>query len=84
MTFREITQNKPFAIILTSGNLKPFDILEKELCIKFNVTFENNHLINDDQFKFTIITGAEYKNQVKEFKFDFYNRNNEKQYFIYR
>ena len=77
MTFREITQNKPFAIILTSGNLKPFDILEKELCIKFNVRFENNHLINDDQFKFTIITGAEYKNQVKEFKFDFYNRNNE-------
>ena len=78
IAFKEIINKKPFVLILTSGNLKPFDILEKELGIKFNIIFENNHIINDDQFKFAIIRKTEYKGEKNKFLFDLKNRNNEK------
>jgi hypothetical protein len=71
IAFKEIIKINPFALILTSGNLKPFDILEKELQIKFNIVLENDHIINDDQIKFTIIKSEECNGQIKDFNFDY-------------
>ena len=77
IAFKEIIKINPFALILTSGNLKPFDILEKEFQMKFNIVFENDHIINDDQIKFTIIKSEECNGQIKDFNFDYNNRNKE-------
>ena len=76
IAFKEIISRKPFAVILTSGNLKPFDILEKELNIKFDITLENKHIINNDQFKFTIIKSMEYNNIINNFNFKMANKGN--------
>ena len=77
IAFQEIIQAKPLALILTSGTLRPFDILENELGIKFNISFESKHIINKNQFKFTIIKEADYGGIKTEFRFDLSNRNNE-------
>ena len=76
--FKEIIGYFPYALILTSGNLKPFDVLEKDLGIRFDILLENEHIIKNDQFKFAIINKVEYNGNFFKLKFDFYNRNNEK------
>ena len=78
ITIKDIIQENPYSLIFTSGNLKPFDILEKELGIEFNIIFENDNIINKDQFKFTIIKEITYEGNIHELKFDIKNRNNEK------
>ena len=77
IAFNEIIKINPFALILTSGNLKPFDILEKEFNLKFDIIFENDHIINDDQIKFTIISSGEFNGQIKDSTFDYNNRDKE-------
>ena len=78
LLFKEIIDYFPYALILTSGSLKPFDILEKELGIRFDILLENEHMIKNDQFKFTIINKVVHNRNSYNLKFDFYNRNNEK------
>ena len=78
LLFKEIIDYFPYALILTSGSLKPFDILEKELGIRFDILLENEHIIKNDQFKFAIISKVLYNGYSYNLKFDFYNRNNEK------
>ena len=76
--FQNITKNNPFSVILTSGTLAPFDILEEELKIKFYTTLENKHIINDSQFKFSIIKGYNFSDNKMLFNFDYQNRTNNK------
>ena len=78
LLFKEIIDYFPYALIMTSGSLKPFDILEKELGIRFDILLENEHMIKNDQFKFTIINKVVHNRNSYNLKFDFYNRNNEK------
>ena len=74
--FNEIMKFKPFSIILTSGTLAPFDILEDELKVKFDITLENEHIIDKSQFKFAIIKGIQVKNKKLYFNFEYNNRSN--------
>jgi len=78
LLFKEIIGNNPYALIMTSGSLKPFDILEKELGIRFDILLENDHIIKNNQFKFAIINKVIHDGISYKLKFDLYNRNNDK------
>ena len=72
--FKDIVNFKPYSIILTSGTLAPFDILEDELKIKFDTTLENEHIIDKSQYKFAIIKGYELYKNCLPFNFEYNNR----------
>ena len=71
--FIDILNSHPFSIILTSGTLTPFKLLEDELKIKFKTTLENYHIVPKEQIKFKIITNY---SQNGIFCFDYKNRTN--------
>ena len=73
--FNDIVNFKPYSIIMTSGTLAPFDVLENELKIKFDTTLENEHIIDRSQYKFIIIKGYEVYNKIFPFNFEYNNRN---------
>ena len=70
IAFKDIEENNPFSIIITSGHLKPFEILEKEFNIKFDTILENDHVIDENQCHFAIIKDTIYKGYRKELIFD--------------
>ena len=72
--FNDIIKFNPYSIILTSGTLAPFDILEEELKIKFDISLENEHIIDESQYKFIIIKGYEVFNKKFSFNFEYNNR----------
>ena len=72
--FNDIIKLNPYTIILTSGTLAPFDILEDELKIKFETTLENEHIIDKSQFKFAIIKGTKFNDKNISFNFEYNNR----------
>ena len=72
--FEQIMKIKPYSTILTSGTLAPFDILENELKIKFDITLENDHIIDKSQYKFSIIKGMMVKGKHISFNFEYNNR----------
>ena len=72
--FNQIMKFKPYSIILTSGTLAPFDILENELKIQFDITLENEHIIDKSQYKFAIIKGMIVKDKKISFNFEYNNR----------
>jgi len=72
--FNDIIKLNPYSIILTSGTLAPFDILEDELKIKFETTLENEHIIDKSQFKFAIIKGTKLNDKNISFNFEYSNR----------
>ena len=76
--FQDIINFKPYSIIMTSGTLAPFDVLENELKVKFDITLENEHIIPQSQYKFVIIKGYEIYNKIFPFNFEYNNRNDTK------
>ena len=76
--FKEIIDFKPYSIIMTSGTLAPFDVLENELKVKFDTTLENEHIIPQSQYKFVIIKGYELYNKIFPFNFEYTNRSDTK------
>ena len=76
--FKDIINFKPYSIIMTSGTLAPFDVLENELKVKFDITLENEHIIPQSQYKFVIIKGYEVYNKILRFNFEYSNRNDNK------
>ena len=72
--FNDIVNFKPYSIIMTSGTLAPFDILEEELKIKFDTTLENKHILDKSQYKHIIIKGYEVYNKYFSFNFEYNNR----------
>ena len=76
--FKDIINFKPYSIIMTSGTLAPFDVLENELKVKFDVTLENEHIIPESQYKFVIIKGYEIYDKLFPFNFEYTNRNDNK------
>ena len=76
--FNDIIKCKPYSIILTSGTLAPFDILEDELKVKFDTTLENEHIIDKSQIKFAIIKGMQVNNEKIYFNFEYNKRKDSK------
>ena len=76
--FNDIVNFKPYSIIMTSGTLAPFDVLENELKIKFDITLENEHIIDRSQYKFIIIKGYELYNKILPFNFEYNSRSDVK------
>ena len=72
--FNEIVKFQPYSIIMTSGTLAPFDILENELKIRFDMTLENEHIIDQSQYKFVIIKGFQVYDKIIPFNFEYKNR----------
>jgi len=78
LLFKDLIDNNPYALIMTSSSLKPFNIMQKELGIQFDILLENDHIIKNDQFKFTIINKVTHNRNSYKLKLDLYNRNDEK------
>ena len=70
--FSDILNKNPFSIIFTSGTLTPFNLYENELNIKFDITFENEHIVPNEQINFNMLSNFE----EGVFRFDYNNRNN--------
>jgi len=54
--------NKLFSTIITSGTLTPIESMESELKNNFNIKLENNHVIADEQFFFSVLTKSKFNN----------------------
>ena len=78
LSFKEMLEEKPYAIFLTSDTLTPFDILEKEFKLKFDIKLENEHIIKNDQFNFSLIQSSLYNNEKIIFQLDYIHRSNVK------
>ena len=68
--FSDILNSNPYSIIFTSGTLSPFKLYENELQIKFDIAFENKHIIPNEQINFNILSN--YEGGI--YRFDYNNR----------
>ena len=77
----EKSLNKPrfvksvISVILASGTLKPFQVLEQQLETEFPIKLENDHIISPSQLLFSVIDKGIDGNHLD---FTFKNRNNTK------
>ena len=76
LSFKEIIDEKPYSIFLTSDTLAPFDILENEFKLSFDIKLENEHLIQNNQFTFSIIQSTLYNDEKITFELDYLHRSN--------
>ena len=76
LSFKKLMEEKPYAIFLTSDTLAPFEILENEFKIKFDIKLENEHIIQNDQFKFSIIQSSLFNAENIIFQLDYIHRSN--------
>lgn len=53
--FKEVTNDNPHTILLTSGTLSPLDGLESELKCKFSIKLTSDHVIEKEQIKLNIV-----------------------------
>ena len=76
LSFKELINEKPYAVFLSSDTLAPFDILENEFKLKFDIKLENEHIVDSEQFKFTIIKSSLYNGEKIVFQLDYLHRSN--------
>ena len=76
LSFKEMVEEKPYAVFLTSDTLAPFDVLENEFKLKFDIILENEHIIKNDQFKFSLIQSSLYNAEKIIFQLDYIHRSN--------
>jgi len=76
LSFKEIIEEKPYSIFLTSDTLAPFDILENEFKLVFDIKLENEHLIQNEQYRFSIIQSSLYNDEKIIFQLDYIHRSN--------
>ena len=76
LSFKELINEKPYAIFLTSDTLAPFDILENEFKLIFDIKLENDHIVPSEQYKFSIIKSSLYNNEKIIFQLDYIHRSN--------
>ena len=77
LALNDIINENPYSIIFTSGTLKPFEILETEFNVKFDIKIENIHNINASQCHFSIIKSIDYNGKIINFNFTLNNRENQ-------
>ena len=70
IVFKEIIKQNPFNIILSSDTLSPFDFIENDLKIKFDIKLQNDHLIQKKNYKIFLIQSTLLNNEEIFFKFD--------------
>ena len=68
--FKLVMDNKLFSTIITSGTLTPIESMESELKNNFNIKLENNHVIADEQFFFSVLTKSKFNNMEFNFNAD--------------
>ena len=73
--FKNVTDEKLHATIITSGTLSPIDGMESELKCSFEVKLEGTHVIDKKQVHFGILTSSLF-GKKEEFVFNATNRNN--------
>ena len=78
LSFKELIDKKPYCIFLISDALAPFGILEKEFKVEFDIKLENEHIIQNNQFKFYIIQSTTLNSEKIDFNLDNIQRSNTK------
>ena len=58
LEFHKLLNKKPYALFLTSNAMAPFYQLEQEYNIKFDITFQNEHIYKNNQFRFHILSNS--------------------------
>ena len=76
LSFKELIDKKPYGIFLISDTLAPLDIFEKEFKVKFDIKLENEHIIQNNQFKFNIIQSTTLNSEKIDFNLDNIQRSN--------
>ena len=71
-----IINEKPFSLFLYSNYFGPFDLLENEFKIRFDIKLQNNCIYQNDNFQLNIIQSTLYKEEKIEFLLDEINSNN--------
>ena len=74
LTFQDIVRFRPRSILLTSGTLKPLNMWEKELRVKFPCQLLNQHVIKPTQILGNIIKSGPLKTRFT-FTFDNLSKN---------
>jgi regulator of telomere elongation helicase 1 len=74
LTFKDILRYKPRSILLTSGTLKPMNMWEKELKLKFTNQLTNGHVISEEQIAARVIKAGPSKVRFT-FTFDNLSKN---------
>ena len=70
---KEYLEIKPYSTLLTSGTLS-INSIEKQLKVKFNETLNNEHVINNEQFKINIIKGYNKNKIYNNYSFTYKNK----------
>ena len=73
--FKNVTDEKLHATIITSGTLSPIDGMESELKCSFDIKLEGTHVIDKKQVHLGILTSS-ISDKKEEFIFNANNRNN--------
>jgi len=71
-----IINEKPFASFLCSDYFGPFDLLENEFKLRFDIKLQNDSIFQNDNFQLNIIQSTLYKEEKIEFLLDEINSNN--------
>ena len=72
--FEEYKKINPYSTILTSGTLSTNSI-QSLLNVKFDKILNNDHVINNNQFIFNIITEYKSDTKIKDYSFTYKNKN---------
>ena len=73
--FKKYLSINPYSTILTSGTLS-IDSLQNLLDEPFYEKLNNDHVLNNEQFKIDIIKGYINDDKINKFSFNYKNRNN--------
>ena len=78
LSFKKLIAENPYAIFLSSDSLEPFNILENELKLSFDMKLVNEHIIQNEQYKFSIVQSSLYNGEKIIFQLDYLHRSNVK------
>ena len=77
ISFKDFILNeKPFSFFIYSNYFGPFDLLENEFKIRFDIKLQNNCIYQNDNFQLHIIQSTLYKEEKINFLLDEINSNN--------
>ena len=77
IAFKEfILDLKPYSVFLISNYFGPYDLLENEFKIRFDIKLQNNCIYQKDLFQFNIIESTLFKEEKIDFILDEINSNN--------
>ena len=77
LSFKDfIINEKPFSVFIYSNYFGPYDLLENEYKIRFDIKLQNNCIYQKDNFQLNIIQSTLFKEEKIEFILDEINTNN--------